>query len=395
MLLVWFLLVLPSALGRSSSESLNRYVIEAMERNHIPSVAALRVTDRGATTETAFWGYANIENKEAPTADTAYLLASVSKLFVATAIMQLEERGLLSLGDDVNTLLPDGFPSIRNPSYPNVPITVRQLLTHTGSIRDDWSVIDESYVYDAVDPEISLQAFTKTYFTPSMSKSYRSKHKPGTDYAYANMGTHSPLATRPLALNHSHPARWIGYSLLGVIVEEIGKSSFEQFTQTNIFKPLGMDPASWLIEGLLDSGASIAMPYRWQKRDRKFVEYGHYTFSGAPDGGLRTSVDGLGAFVKMVLNDGVSTSGRRILKASTLKKMLRQATPVEDWQGLGWYESEVDGGGVWGHGGAEQGVSTMLMVDRRRGRAVVVLTNGDDAFEGDDDYEMLDMFWDW
>jgi CubicO group peptidase (beta-lactamase class C family) len=99
--------------------------------------------------------------------------------------------------------------------------------------------------------------------------------------------------------------------------------------------------------------------------------------------------------VKMVLNDGVSTSGRRILKASTLKKMLRQATPVEDWQGLGWYESEVDGGGVWGHGGAEQGVSTMLMVDRRRGRAVVVLTNGDDAFEGDDDYEMLDMFWDW
>jgi len=35
------------------------------------------------------------------------------------------------------------------------------------------------------------------------------------------------------------------------------------------------------------------------------------------------------------------------------------------------------------------------MVDRRRGRAVVVLTNGDDAFEGDDDYEMLDMFWDW
>jgi CubicO group peptidase (beta-lactamase class C family) len=200
MLLVWILLVVPyRALGRSSSESLNRYVGKAMEMNHIPSVAALRVTDRGATTETAFWGYANIENKEAPTADTAYLLASVSKLFVATAIMQLEERGLLSLGDDVNTLLPDGFPSIRNPSYPNVPITVRQLLTHTGSIRDDWSVIDESYVYDAVDPEISLQAFTKTYFTPSMSKSYRSKHKPGTDYAYANMGTHctSPLAHSP------------------------------------------------------------------------------------------------------------------------------------------------------------------------------------------------------
>jgi CubicO group peptidase (beta-lactamase class C family) len=157
-----------------------------------------------------------------------------------------------------------------------------------------------------------------------------------------------------------------------------------------------MNPASWLIEGLLDSGSSIAMPYRWSKRNQNFVEYGHYTFSGAPDGGLRTSINGLGAFMKMVLNDGVSVStGKRILKASTLKKMLRQATSVEEWQGLGWYESEVDGGGVWGHSGAEQGVSTMLMLDRRRGRGVVVLTNGDDAFGEDGDYEMLDMFWEW
>ena len=172
---------------QSSSESLNRYVTKAMDRNHVPSIAALRVTDRGAT-EAAFWGYANIENEEAPTADTAYLLASVSKLFVATAIMQLEERGLLSLDDDVNKLLHVDFPSIRNPSHPNVPITVRQLLTHTASIRDDWNVIDESYVFDAVDPEISLQAFTKEYFTPSKAKAYRAKHPPGTDYAYANMG---------------------------------------------------------------------------------------------------------------------------------------------------------------------------------------------------------------
>jgi CubicO group peptidase (beta-lactamase class C family) len=161
-----------------------------MDRNHIPSIAALRVADGGATTETAFWGYANIENKEKPTPETAYLLASVSKLFVATAIMQLEERGMLGLGDDVNKLLPESFPSIRNPSFPNVPITVRYLLTHTASIRDDWDVIDESYVFDGVDPEISLQAFTKAYFTPSKSRAYRAKHKPGTDYAYANMGAH-------------------------------------------------------------------------------------------------------------------------------------------------------------------------------------------------------------
>ncbi len=379
MLHLWLVLVLFLSHARpdeakSSSDSLNRYISKKLGEYKVPSIAALKVTDRGATVETSFWGYANLEYLEAPTRDTAYLLASISKLFVATAVMQLRERGLLGLNDDIDKLLPEDFPSIRNPGYPDVPITIRQLLTHTSSIRDDWNVIDESYVFDAKDPEISLQAFTRAYFNPSKNtKAYRARHKPGSRYHYANMG----------------------YELLGVIVEAISGTSFEQFTQANIFEPLGMDPASWLIEGLIESGASIAMPYRWSRRNQEFVPYGHYTFSGAPDGGLRATVDGLGAFMKMILNDGVGPLGERILKKSTVNEMIRQATPVESWQGLGWYESEVAGGGVWGHGGAEQGVSTMLMLDRQAGRGVVVLANGDDAFGEDGDYEMLDRFWEW
>lgn len=109
---------------------------------------------------TAFWGYANVERKERPAGDTAYLLASVSKLFTATAVMQLEERGQLDLDTDVNEVLPSDFPAIRNPRFRSVPITIRQLLTHTSSIRDDWDRIDDSYQWSSGrDPEVSMGGY--------------------------------------------------------------------------------------------------------------------------------------------------------------------------------------------------------------------------------------------
>ena len=345
-----------------------------MADNHIPSIATLRLTDGGSTTDVAFWGYSNLERKEKAMEDTAYLLASVSKLFTATAVMQLWELEKLKLDADVNKYLPGGFPTVRNPGFPNQPITIRNLLTHTSSIRDDWDVIDGSYVFaGGKDPEISLQQFVRSYFdprTPPKDKAFYVRRKPGSEYEYSNMG----------------------FSLLGVIVEQVSGQRFENFTQEHIFTPLEMDPSSWFIEGLLESGASVAMPYGWSKRKQSYYPYGLYTFSGFPDGGLRASVKGLGSFLRMILRNGVSDSGKRVLRASTLKRMLRAATPVDDSQGLGWYETGFRDG-VWGHAGGERGVSTQLLVDLKNGKGLVVLTNIDDGM--DDEYELEDRLWDW
>ena len=70
--------------------------------------------------------------------------------------MQLEERGQLDLDGDVGKVLPSDFPEIRNPAFPSVPITVRQLLTHTSSIRDDMDRFLDSYDCCGRDPEVSL-----------------------------------------------------------------------------------------------------------------------------------------------------------------------------------------------------------------------------------------------
>lgn len=181
----------------------------------------------------------------------------------------------------------------------------------------------------------------------------------------------------------------MGFELLGVVVETLSGQTFEDYTRSEIFDPLGMEPASWLIEGLLASGASVAMPYGWSDRKGSFVPYGHYTFSGASDGGLRTSIDALGKFVHVLLNKSVGRSGKRVLEASTLRAMMRRATPAEDWQGLAFYQTEV--AGTWGHSGGESGVSTVLLVDPKAGKGLVVLTNGDDGLE---DYEILERMWD-
>ena len=182
----------------------------------------------------------------------------------------------------------------------------------------------------------------------------------------------------------------MGFGLLGVVVETLSGQSFEDYTRSEIFNPLGMEPASWLIEGLLASGQSLAMPYGWSDRKGSFVPYGQYTLSTAPDGGLRTSVDELGKFLHMLLNKGVGQSGKRVPKAATSRATMRQATPGEDWQGLAFYQTEV--AGAWGHGGADSGANTMLLVDPKAGEGLVVLTNGDDGVEGD--YEILERLWD-
>ena len=88
------------------------------------------------------YGWANIASAAPVTPDTDFMLASISKTVMATAAMQAVEDGLLALDADVNAVLPF---AVRNPGHPAVPITLRRLLTHTASLRDNWGIWDHFY----------------------------------------------------------------------------------------------------------------------------------------------------------------------------------------------------------------------------------------------------------
>src|SRR4029077_3171049 len=88
------------------------------------------------------YGWAHISERRRGTPDTDFMLASISKTWRATAAMQAVEDGILGLDADVNDVLPF---DVRNPHHLGAIVTLRQLLTHTSSLRDNWKVFNRFY----------------------------------------------------------------------------------------------------------------------------------------------------------------------------------------------------------------------------------------------------------
>ena len=102
-------------LSPENETELNEFIKLEIEQKGIPSIAAAIVKDDRIVWQNTY-GYENIATRTAPTENTIYLLASISKTFTAVAVMQLYERGQLDLDEDINTYLPF---EIRNPYFPD------------------------------------------------------------------------------------------------------------------------------------------------------------------------------------------------------------------------------------------------------------------------------------
>jgi CubicO group peptidase (beta-lactamase class C family) len=122
---------------RHDSAGLDSFIRYMMDTQHFPGVATW-CSKNGQVVWQRSYGYANLQDSIAVTDTTSFLLASISKTFTATAIMQLWERGLFDLDEDVNNHL--DF-DVRNPYYPDSAITFRMLMTHTSTIHDNWGML--------------------------------------------------------------------------------------------------------------------------------------------------------------------------------------------------------------------------------------------------------------
>jgi CubicO group peptidase (beta-lactamase class C family) len=307
------------------------------------------------------------------TADTLFMIASVSKTITATALMQLYEQGKFKLDDDINRYLPF---KVRIPEAPNVPITFRQLLNHTSSIGDNVAYINcpgtcsygsslSAFVTKGADSPISLADLMKGYLVPGGAYYDPTENfgtnPPGTKSEYSNMGI----------------------VLAGYLVEVISGVPFDQYCRDNIFTPLGMNKTSWRLAGIDQS--ILAMPY--DKDDSGFTPYGQYGEPDYPDGMLRTSVNELARFVSAYMQGG-RFEGRQILKPTSVQDMLRSQTPLDPRQGFVWYKRERSGGWrVWGHDGSDNGAGAKMWFDPDRKVGVILVTNG--IWDDDDARSLL------
>jgi CubicO group peptidase (beta-lactamase class C family) len=338
----------------------------------VPGLAAA-IVKSGRIVCVAAAGLANIEQEKPVTADTLFLIASVSKTITGTALMQLRDQRKFRLDDEVNAYLPF---KVVVPAAPAAPITFRQLLTHTSSIADNTKYINcpgscaygsslGELVTRGADSPISLADLTKGYLTQGGTYYDRAANfkpsAPGTVAEYSNMGI----------------------VLAGYLVELLGGMPFDRYCKEQIFTPLGMETSSWRLDGI--DRSLLAMPY--DKASTGYVPYGHYGEPDYPDGMLRTSVKELGYFLLSYIQGG-QYNGQRVLKSRTVREILKRQSSLDRSQGLVWVSQSISGRLVWGHDGADNGAGAQMWFDPAKSEGVVLLTNG---IWTDDDSALLAM----
>jgi len=360
-----------------TSVDLDGWVKEAMEAEHVPGLSACYIRDGKIAWERAY-GWANVDAKTPMTPDTIQNIASVSKTVTATAVMQLWQQGRFGLDDDIGRYV--GF-AVRNPHHPVVPISIRQLLTHTASINDG-PAYDLSYAPG--DPTIPLAEWLTEYFTPG-GRFYGEatsfyEYRPGTKRSYSN----------------------VGFGLLGYLVEAISGAPFNEYCKNHLFQPLGMNATGWFLKEV--DAANHAIPYAYipRKQAQRMIrpsalfeyvpEHGGwapfklYSFPNYPDGLVRTSVRQFSRFLIANLNGGIYENAS-ILEAAAYQEIFKsygeEFSEPGRWQGLAWLgRKDNQGRKIWGHSGGDPGVSTIVLIRPEDGTGVAAFANGDTSVPG-------------
>ena len=278
---------------------------------------------------------------------TCFRIASITKWVTAIGLMTLYDQGKLDLDKDISTYL--GF-KVRNPAYPNVPITARMLLSHTSSLsakasnyHPDWARIG------------------KNGYNPI----FDTKVKPGSKYVYADYNG----------------------ALIGCLIEAISKQSVQTYLNRKVFKPLGITaayspkflPAGTATKDLLNPKGKVQISV---KRDRNRA----YNNKANPEGNngytvgkLYINAESLTKLAQMMYYGG-ELNGVRILKAKTVQLMESdQKGLAESKYGLSTVRlNQFDRGTWYGHQGRYSGLSSNIYYQRETGITMALIMNGYD-----------------
>jgi len=292
------------------------------------------------------WGLADLERKLPVKTDTIFLVASVSKTLTAVAAMELVEQGKLDLDADVNGYLP--FP-VRNPKFPDVPITARMLLAHSSSIQEEYIRLFTLIVPG--DSPTTLRAFVESYVVPGgafYDSTQWSNSKPGTKYSYSQVGT----------------------AVVGLLVEQLSGKPFDRFCKETIIDKLGMRDTSWRFAEV--DAARVAYPYTFITSKGQ-VKNEHWGAPFYPAATIHTTAPELGKFL-----GSIAQHDPLLLKPSTQTEMLRVQYPANDPdECLLWQHRTLGTFDTFGHGGGAPGVSSTMYFRPSDGVGVVTLTNSD------------------
>lgn len=308
-----------------------------MEKLHIPG-AVISVVKDGKTIFAKGYGVADIERKTPVVpGKTIFRIGSITKVFTATAVMQMADRGKITLQDDVNKYLT----GVKVPNTFAQPITFASLLTHTSGL-DEISpgrrTSDESQV-------IPLGAFLKTRVVRRVP--------PGEAISYS---TYNP-------------------ALAAHTVEQITQTPFKIYLQKNIFEPLGMNRTS-ITAVKKEYKEDLATGYEYS--ENKYQPLPFQWFHTYPASDINSTATDMARFMIANLQYGM-LDGKRILSEKAAREMqathFRNHPRVPGWA-YGFYEWKQNDLRLIGHGGSmDDGYSALMTLAPEKNWGIFIACN--------------------
>jgi len=305
--------------------------------SRVPGMTAA-IVDGNEVVYTKALGVASLATGGPVTERSLFCVASLSKPFVAVAVLQLVERGLVDLDAPVR----DHVPYFHTRGAER--ITVRHLLQHTSGLSHG-----RAFRGDGRGDDGALERAVRRL------ASRRVRSAPGTRYSYSNLG----------------------FMVAGDLVSRTAGQPFEAYVAEHILRPLGMNdstyvpgeaPPDLLTVGHMRTALVVGKP-RALKREKLRRAY-------APVGGLYTNVLDLGRWASAHLNHG-QFRGVRILTPESFNCLAQAPLPLSNGSsvGLGWFVRTVDEHPAFGYVGTTLGYKAHILIDPSRGTAAILLCN--------------------
>ena len=329
--------IVQSQSSKNLATKIDNYLQESIQQLTLAGVAVAVVKD-GEVIYKGAHGVRNIQTQEPLQTNHFFHFASVSKPFVATAVMQLVEMGKMDLNAKVTTYLP--YFELADERYKD--ITILQMLNHTAGMPD----VDD-YEWDKPQTdEGAAERFVKSL------KDQTLLYSPGEGWDYSNMA----------------------FDVMGDVIAKVSGMPFETFIKKHIFDPLGMTHSSFIYSEtpeslrttphVWDGGVSVSSVYPYNRRH-------------APSSTLNSSVEELTHWALANLNKG-TYQGKQILQPSSYDFLWNRSTKGKTPKvGLSWFMGKVRGTTIISHSGGDTGYESFFGLFPDKNMALVMAGNFD------------------
>ena len=312
-----------------------------------------------------FFGVMHNGTHQRVDAETSYNWASITKTMTAIAILQLRDRGKLSLDDPAVRYVPE-LRQVHDEFGPIDAITIRDLLTHSAGFRNP------TWPWDCDDgTNCDWQPFEPTHWAQvaAMLPYTHVAFRPGTRWSYSNLG----------------------YVFLGQIIERLSGDDYEVYVDKNILKPLGMtqsyfDRSPYFLESHVSAS--------YLRAGNKLTEqpFNFDTGITTSNSGLKAPIPDMVKYLRFLIGAAANPVYDFVLKRSSLEEAWTGVLPVSEQEesptaytkdgpqmGLGFFVLKHDGHRYVFHDGDQGGFSSEMLIDPARHAASILMVNTTDT----------------